>query len=109
MSYFLEHPELFEQVLRLTREEKEQPIKVIEDFFNGYRLYECRELLWNMVECCLTTENTAFAEAGERDVLLQYFKDLEGMLEAAWLLAGGGKDPKQTARRTPGVLSRSAA
>ena len=98
MSYFIEHPELFEQALRLGKEERERPMKVIEDFFNGYRLYECRELLWNMVECCLTTDNVAFGEAQERDVLLQYFKDLEGLVEAAWLMGRGGK--KDGSRRS---------
>ena len=86
MSQFLEQPELFDQPLRLGKKEREDPFKVIEDFFNDYRLHECRHQLWEMVECCLTSDDGSFGEAEERAVMLQHYKDLEGLLEAAWLI-----------------------
>jgi hypothetical protein len=93
MSYFLEQPELFDQALRLGKEERKNPFKVLEDFFDDYRLYECRQQLWDMVECCLTADNEPYGEAGERAVLLQQYKDLEGLLEAAWLIVQQDKGP----------------
>ncbi len=86
MSYFLDQPALFDQPLRLGKKEREDPFGVMADFFNDYRLHECRHQLWQMAECCLTTETGSFDEAEERAVMLQYYKDLEGLLEAAWLI-----------------------
>jgi hypothetical protein len=87
MSYFLAHPELFDRPLRLGKEERNDPFEVLENFFRDYPLSDCREQLWNMMETCLTTDNTAFGEAEERDMLLQYYKDLESMIEATWLIS----------------------
>ncbi|HZE82683.1 MAG TPA: hypothetical protein VE035_00175 [Puia sp.] len=86
MSHFLEQPGLFDQPIRLEPEERQDPFRVVNNFFVDYRLYEWRDHLWNMVETCLSTDNDAFAEPAERASLLQHYKDLEGLLEAAWLL-----------------------
>ena len=87
MSHFLEQPKLFDQSIRLSPEERRDPAGVLERFFEDYRLHECRHLLWEMVECCLTSEHESFSNAEERAGLLQQYKDLERLLEAAWLIA----------------------
>jgi hypothetical protein len=95
MSQFLEQKELFDQVLRLREEEKREPIIVIERFFGDYRLHECRHYLWTMVETCLTTDSTEFSDPEERANLLLRYKDLEGFLEAGYLLLlqhGAGRE-----------------
>lgn len=94
MSYFIAHRELFDRPLRLEKEERNDPFEVIKNFFRDYPLSDCREQFWNMMETCLTTDNAAFCEAEERDVLLQYYKDLEGMMEAAWLIVDRRIDHK---------------
>jgi hypothetical protein len=115
MSHFLEQPGLFDQPIRLEPGERQDPFRVVQDFFVDYRLYEWRDHLWNMVETCLSTDNDAFAEPGERADLLQHYKDLEALLEAAWLLveqhkgrpdagsaaAPSGKSGKLTATMPP--------
>jgi len=92
MHPFLEEPALFDQPMRLGREERREPVRAIADFFNDYRLHECRHQLWVMVETCLTTDSGEFGEAEERAELLQFCKDLEGLLEAGWLLAKARKE-----------------
>jgi hypothetical protein len=86
MSPFLERKELFDQVLRLKEEEKRDPFIVLERFFGDYRLHECRHYLWTMVETCLTTDSAEFSDPEERANLLLRYRDLEGLLEAAYLL-----------------------
>jgi hypothetical protein len=86
MSYFLEQSLLFDQPIRLGSEERRDPFRVLESFFNDYRLHECRHQLWDMLECCLTSDDAAFGDAEDRAALLQWHKDLESLLEAAWLL-----------------------
>ena len=86
MSQYLEQKELFDKVLRLTKEEIQDPMLTIEQFFSDYRLHECRHHLWTMVETCLTTENTGYNGAEERGNLLWQHRDLERLLEACSLL-----------------------
>ncbi|MBS1602034.1 MAG: hypothetical protein JST42_05150 [Bacteroidetes bacterium] len=86
MSQFLDQKELFDSILFLKEEEKQNPLGVIEQFFNDYRLHECRHTLWAMVETCLTTDNTEFSEPEERGNLIQRYRDLERLLEAGTLL-----------------------
>jgi len=86
MSQFLEKKELFDRILLLKDEERQDPMGVIERFFSDYRLHECRHTLWAMVETCLTTENAEFSDPEERGNLLQRYRDLERFLEAGTLL-----------------------
>jgi hypothetical protein len=82
MSQFLEQKELFDGVLYLQEDEKQDPMLAIERFFSDYRLHECRHHLWTMVETCLTTDNTGFSDAEERGNLLLHYRDLQRLLEA---------------------------
>lgn len=91
MSQFLDQKELFDNILFLKEEEKQNPLGVIEQFFNDYRLHECRHTLWAMVETCLTTDNAEFSDPEERGNLIQRYKDLERLLEAGTLLVQGGR------------------
>jgi hypothetical protein len=86
MSQFLEKKELFDTILLLRDDEKQNPMGVIEQFFSDYRLHECRHILWSMVETCLTTDNIEFSAPEERGNLLQRYRDLERFLEAGTLL-----------------------
>jgi hypothetical protein len=99
MLPFFEQKELFDRVLRLGKEEQLDPYGVIERFFGDYRLHECRQNLWTMVETCLTTDNAEFSDPEERADLLLRYRDLEGFLEAGYLLLQRHSD---TGRNVPG-------
>ncbi len=87
MSPFLKKKnELFDGILQLKEDEIQDPMKVLEQFFNDYRLHEWRDMLRTMVETCMTTENTEFSEPSERADLLHRKNDLERLLEANSLL-----------------------
>jgi len=90
MSKFTEQPELFDKIFLLTEEDRQDPLGVFRRFFNDYRLHELRHILWCMVEACLTTDNSDFSEPEERADLLLRYKHFEELLEAGWLLVGGG-------------------
>ena len=86
MSQYLDKKDLYDRVLLLRDDEKQDPMGVIAQFFEDYRLHECRHTLWAMVETCLTTDNTEFSDPEERGNLLQRWRDLERFLEAGTLL-----------------------
>ena len=99
MLPFLEQKELFDSILHLKEEERQDPMLAIERFFADYRLHECRHHLWTMVETCLTTDNAAYSDAEERSNLLCHYRDLERLLEAgASLLDKRGQYPGSPVR-----------
>jgi hypothetical protein len=90
MSQFLEQKELFDNVLHLSEEERQDPMLAIGQFFSDYRLHECRHHLWTMVETCLTTDNSGYSDAEDRGNLLWHYHNLERLVEASSLLLEKG-------------------
>jgi hypothetical protein len=78
--------ELFDKILYLEEEDRQEPLRVFRRFFNDYRLHEIRDILWTMVETCITTDNTEFSDPGDRADLLMRYRHFEELLEAGWLL-----------------------
>jgi hypothetical protein len=87
--------ELFDKIIYLEEEDKQQPLRVFRRFFSDYRLHEFRDILWTMMETCITTDNSEFCEPGDRADLLMRCRHFEELLEAGWLLAGTGVEEIQ--------------
>lgn len=49
------------------KEEKQDPLFVIREFFDEVKLVELRMHLYNLLEVSLTQSNTVYDEASERD------------------------------------------
>jgi hypothetical protein len=86
MCHFQQHQEFFDKPIRLSDQEKTNPISVIDGFFTDYRLSEIRELNQQMDHICLSTDSPPFQDADERARLLCYREDEEKALEAAFLI-----------------------
>lgn len=67
----------------------ENAYTILEDFFTDFGLPETKEVLWEMVEVCLTSDNLAFQKAEDRENLLYRYKHLEKMLTASFCVASG--------------------
>jgi hypothetical protein len=87
MSKYLNRPDLFDQLIVLNEDQKRNPKVVIERFFGDYRLHECRDILHNVLEVCLSTDNAAFSEPGAREDLIMQVRHFEELLEASYCLA----------------------
>ena len=89
MSEFLNHPDFFNEPVLLSEAERNDPIKVLRDFFADYRLSELRQLLGDIQEICLTTDQPPFSDPQRRADYLLYERNLVGLLEAAFVLVRG--------------------
>lgn len=97
MQPFDLHPEFYNQPIVLTKEEVLNPLSVIEEFFNDVNLIEIRAYLYKLLEVALTKPNDLFAEAYERDTILCLCKQLEKVVEAAWVVnKKGSLNPKKS-------------
>ena len=86
MSHFLTNPQVFNQSLRLSDQERKAPYAVLMKYCNEYSLSELRYTLWEIVSACLTSDNPYFSDAGDRANLLTWYEKTEELIEAIYIL-----------------------
>jgi hypothetical protein len=91
MHYFDRQSTFYNQPVKLTQEEKENPTKVIADFFSDFDLAEVRTNLAAWLECALITNNPQFADPAQRACIYVFSEKLEELVEAAYILVGKRK------------------
>lgn len=82
------------ELARLTKEQKENPLSVLDNFFDTYHLHDLREVLWEWLTAGLTSDR-AFSSARDRSNLIFLYEHVESLAEAAYLLL----KERNTARR----------
>jgi len=73
--------------MHLTEEELENPLGVVQEFFENYHLHEAREDLFNLMRTGLSTDNTTYDTGEKRSNLLFLHEQLVKLTEAAWILS----------------------
>lgn len=86
MNHFQSHPDFYNHPIRLSEEDKAGPLEILQDFFQNCPLSDVRQLLWHMVETSLAVPDCVFDSASERQTLLWFYRELETVLEAGWVL-----------------------
>jgi hypothetical protein len=87
MQPFDLHPEFYNKPIWLTEEEKENPMSVIQGFFEDVKLIEVRQHLSNMLEVCLASSNSLYTDSQERDAVLCFYNQLEKLVDATYVLS----------------------
>lgn len=86
MRHFKLHPAFYDKPVCLGDAQLQQPMQVLQDFFSSYSLSEIRQAVWDMAEAALTTDNHLFDTAEERAHVTEFCRQLEMVLEAAYML-----------------------
>lgn len=71
-----------EDVIRLSDTELDNPVSVFRSFFADISLGDIRSHVGEMVEACLTTENSFFKTAASRAKLINIGRGMERFFEA---------------------------
>src|SRR5690349_18422006 len=79
------HPQWYNVPLRLTEEEKRNPAKVLEDYFQCYHLHEVRQILWNWTLEVLSSAHGISCDPHERNNHLYFYEKMETLVEAAFV------------------------
>jgi hypothetical protein len=103
MSHFQQHHGFYDKPIRLSEEEKKDPLKVIDEFFTDYNLSEIREINHDVDRVCLSSDAPPFHDPEEQDLLISYRESEEKVLEAAAILL-----ERQEPGQQPGKLSLSS-
>ena len=77
--------DFYNESIRLREDQLTDPESVLDEFFVDYQMVEVRQQLWDLLETALTSENTAFAEAPQREALLLFYYRLEEVMEAVFI------------------------
>jgi hypothetical protein len=80
------HPQWQNQPLRLTEEERQNPILVIDEFFQCYHLNDVRAILWNWSVEVISSPGSISSEALERANHFYFYEKMEALVEACFML-----------------------
>jgi hypothetical protein len=83
---FAQNQDVFNSIMRLSKEEIADPYLVVNEFFDRYTLSEIRRLFYNLHRVAITTENTEFVEPINRSNMQFKLESIEQLIEAASLL-----------------------
>ncbi|WEK36654.1 MAG: hypothetical protein P0Y53_03995 [Candidatus Pseudobacter hemicellulosilyticus] len=100
--------EWFNQPIRLTEKQRQDPGAILRDFFTWYHLDDLREILWEWMQVGLTTDNEVYQNGRDRSNLLFFCKNIEMLIEAAFLLQDG-KNTRKNKNKKGKVMPLPAA
>lgn len=86
MNPYPQHPDFYNQPIRLSAAQQAAPLETLREFFDACPLSDVRDTLWNVVELSLARPHSVYDEATHRQTLLWFYRQLEMVLEAGWLL-----------------------
>lgn len=81
-----QHPHWQNQPIRLTQEQKKDPLPVLEEFFQSYHLKDSREILWNWLSAVLTSQNSISGDPQDQDNHLFFYEKVEALIEVAFVM-----------------------
>jgi hypothetical protein len=83
---FTQNKDVFNQVMRLSQEEIDNPYLALTTFFDRHTLSEIRQVLYNLHRVAITTENTEFFDPVNRSNMQFTLENIEQLIEATSLL-----------------------
>src|SRR3954470_19654949 len=79
------HPQWYNQPLRLTEEERQDPLLVINDFFESYHLQDVRDILWKWIVEIISSPGSIASEPLERSNHIYFYEKIEALIEACYV------------------------
>lgn len=80
------HPQWYNQPLRLTEEQKQNPQLVLDDFFQCYHLNDIREILWEWLTEVISSPHSISNEGQNRNNHFYFYEKIEELIEAAFVM-----------------------
>lgn len=80
------HPQWYNQPIRLTKDQKRDPLPVLDDFFECYHLNEVRQTLWEWLTEVLSSQRSLAIEPLDRNNYIYFYEKIEGIIEVAFVI-----------------------
>jgi hypothetical protein len=86
MKTYNNHPQWYNQPLRLTVDEKRDPLPVLDDFFECYHLNEVRQTLWEWLSEVLSSPRSISNDYHDRNNHIFFYEKIERAIEAILII-----------------------
>jgi hypothetical protein len=83
---FNKHPQWYNQPLRLTKEQMQDPMLILDDFFQCYHLNETRQILWEWFTEVISSSRSISIEGLGRSNHVYFYEKVEEIIEAAFVI-----------------------
>jgi hypothetical protein len=83
---FNKHPQWYNQPLRLTKEQMQNPMLILHDFFQCYHLNETRQILWEWFTEVVSSSRSISIEGADRNDHVFFYEKVEEIIEAAFVI-----------------------
>jgi hypothetical protein len=80
------HPQWYNQPLRLNKEQRRDPLPVLDDFFECYHLNDARQILWQWLSVIITSQRGIAMEPLDNDNHIYFYEKIEEIIEAAYVM-----------------------
>lgn len=80
------HPQWYNQPLRLNKDQKRDPLLVMEEFFQCYHLNETRQTLWEWLTEVVSSSQSNSNGIDDRNDDMFFYEKIEELIEAAFVL-----------------------
>lgn len=85
------HPSWYNEPLRLTEEQRNDPSLVFYEFFQCYHLYEARKLLWDWLTEIVSSSGSISEDPHDRNNQIYFYENIEKLIEAALIITRSAK------------------
>jgi hypothetical protein len=83
------HALYYNQPLRLTPKQTQNPETVLDDFFQSYHLQDVRQIMWQWLTEVLSSPRDSANDPHERNNHIFFYEKIESLVEAAWIMRRG--------------------
>ncbi|OQP67808.1 hypothetical protein [Niastella populi] len=81
------HPQWYSQPLRLNKEQRHEPLMVLDEFFQCYHLNETRQIFWDWLTEVVSSPRSISIDPHERSNHMYFYEKMEELIEAAYIIA----------------------
>ena len=85
------HPQWYNETIRLTKEQTQEPLLVLDDFFQCYHLNETRQILWEWLKEVVSSSRSVSIDGHDRRNHIYFYEKVEEMIDAAFVIRNRDK------------------
>lgn len=80
------HPQWYNQPLRLNEEQRRNPLEILEEFFQNYHLNDTREILWYWLTEVIASSRLVSRNEHHQGNQMYFYERIEELIEAAFII-----------------------
>lgn len=101
MKAYNNHPQWYNEPIRLNEEQTKNPALIFDEFFQCYHLNEVRQTMWQWLVTVVSSAGSVSNDPHERNNDLYFYEQIEMLVEGVWVMRRGGGQMGATVATVP--------